>query len=300
MEPDTYCNSLNSALPITSMAGPGSIAASMTSSHTTNYETRSSSRRHQHHQHAKKRSNDGKATASTTINNHDERIEVKILPQDDNWGETTTITCHGGNEDTLTNNNDTSLQLHDNHHVDHGSVSRTKKCHRSKSSLSISNFLGYLFYLIVLISPIFFLTLPFVLVPSDSITIDDYSPLLIIAFKLLLLVFGACLLFHRRRNTSTLPRIHMQKSCLIILLLAILLAYWFYYIWKLLRPKMDNYERILSLTSTYEDLLLFVFILAVLILEVKWFYPKWIVKIVRSPDGQTRQYTIGRCHTVVL
>jgi vang-like len=48
------------------------------------------------------------------------------------------------------------------------------------------------------------------------------------------------------------------------------------------------------MTSTYEDLLLFLLILTVFILEVKWLYPKWIVKVVRSPDGQTRQYTIGR------
>jgi hypothetical protein len=48
------------------------------------------------------------------------------------------------------------------------------------------------------------------------------------------------------------------------------------------------------MTSTYEDLLIFLLILVVIILEVKWFYPRWIVKVVRSPDGQTRQYSIGK------
>jgi vang-like len=55
-----------------------------------------------------------------------------------------------------------------------------------------------------------------------------------------------------------------------------------------------QYEQIFSMTSTYEDLLLFLLIIIVIRLEIKWFYPKWIVKVVRSPDGQTKQYTIGK------
>ncbi|CAF4790774.1 unnamed protein product, partial [Rotaria magnacalcarata] len=69
--------------------------------------------------------------------------------------------------------------------------------------------------------------------------------------------------------------------------------YWLYYIFKLLQPNVENYEKILSMTSTYEDLLLFLLLLVVVVLETRWLYPKWIVKVVRSPDGETRQYTIG-------
>jgi vang-like len=123
--------------------------------------------------------------------------------------------------------------------------------------------------------------------------IDDYSPLLNILFKLIFLLFATILLLYRRRNITYLPRIHLQKTCLILILFSLILAYWFYYIFKLLQPKLEKYERILSMTSTYEDLLLFILIISVLILEIKWLYPKWIVKVVRSPDGQTRQYTIG-------
>jgi vang-like len=269
MDPDTYGGTLPS------------------SSHTINTETRSSSRR----QHHKKRSNVEVPVTST--DSQDERIEVKILPQDDNWGETTTITCHGGNEDTLTNNNDTSLQLNDNHPNDHFQQLSTN-LNRQTLSLSISQFAIYLLCLIAFISPLFFLTLPYALVTSDLISIDDYSPILTIIFKLIFLLLGTFLLLYRRRNKTYLPRIHLQKTCLILILLIIIIVYWLYYIFKLLQPKIDKYERILSMTSTYEDLLLFVLILSVLILEIKWLYPKWIVKVVRSPDGQTRQYTIGK------
>jgi len=280
MDPDTYGSSINSAIP--------------SSLHTVNNETCSSSRRHHH----KKRHNDVVQSSSTTTagvtstDSQDERIEVKILPQDDNWGETTTITCHGGNEDTLTNNNDTSLQINDNnpnHHLQH----LPNNLNRQKLSLTISQFIIYLLCLIAFISPIFFLTIPYALVASDLIIIDDYSPILTIIFKLIFLLFATILLLYRRRNTTYLPRIHIQKTCLILILLILILVYWFYYIFKLLKPKLDKYERILSMTSTYEDLLLFLLLISICILEIKWLYPKWIVKVVRSPDGQTKQYTIG-------
>lgn len=282
MEPETYGSSSSTAYPPNGTTAPNSI-------HTINYETRSSSRRHQ----SKKRSNEQNPTGppATANDNGEERIEVKILPQDDNWGETTTITCHGGNEDTLTNNNDTSLQL--NEQPDDNCQRLSKNSHLRGGSLSISNYLIYLICLIALISPLFFLSLPYLLLRTNSIVIDDYSPMFTIIFKLIFLMFGSVILLYRRRSASHLPRIHPQKTFLVVLLSAIIVVYWFYYIFKLMQPKVERYQRILSFTSTYEDLLISLFFLTVLILEMKWLYPKWIVKVVRSPDGQTRQYSIG-------
>jgi vang-like len=291
MEPDAYGGLLNSALPQSALSAPPSSVPSTLSSHSVNYETRSSSRRN-HHQ--KKRRNEGSSAPATSTDSQDERIEVKILPQDDNWGETTTTTCNGGNEDTLTNNNDTSLQLDTNRHHTNHFQHLSNNLNRRRSFLSISQFGIYLLCLIAFISPIFFLTLPYTLITSELISIDDYSPLLTIIFKLIFLLLGTFLLLYRRRNTTYLPCMQLQKMALMVILLIIILVYWFYYIFKLLQPKIDKYDRILSMTSTYEDLLLFLFILSVIILEVKWLYPKWIVKVVRSPDGETRHYTIGK------
>ena len=288
MESDTYGTLLSSALPSTSTTVPGSSAPSVSSSHAIHYETRPPSGRH----HQRKKRPVDNVPPSTSLDGQDERIEVKILPQDDHWGETTATTCNAGNEDTLTNTNDTSLQMNDHRHHDYFQP-LSKKFHRRTSSLSLSQFALYLLCLIALISPVFFLSLPYALITSEAIAIEDYSPFLTIAFKLLFLLLGTSLLFYRRRNVAHLPRIHLHKLCLILTLLTIIVAYWFYYIFKLLQPHVDKYERILSFTSSYEDLLVFLLLLAVLIFEVKWLYPKWIVKVVRSPDGQTRQYTIG-------
>jgi vang-like len=282
MEPDTYGGLLNSApipptliLPIQTGPPPST-----------------SSSRRQHHK--KRHEQVLSAPVVTSTDSQDERIEVKIFPQDDNWGETTTITCNGGNEDALTNNNDTTLQLNDHIHPNDHFQHSSSKIQRRTRSIMICHFAFYLLCLIAFISPVLFLTLPYALITSDLISIDDYTYILTIIFKLLLLFIGTLLLLYRRRNTTYLPRIHLYKMYFFILLTMIILAYWLYYVFKLLLPKVEKYEKILSMTSTYEDLLLFLLLLVVLVLEVKWLYPKWIVKVVRSPDGQTRQYTIGK------
>lgn len=277
MDPDTYGGSIASA-------NPSSI-------HTIKNETRSSSRRHHH----KKRSQDDQPSSAilTSGDSQDERIEVKILPQDDNWGETTTTTCNGANEDTLTNTNDTSLQLHDNHHHHEHLQYLTKKSSRQKLSLTIPQFCSYFLCLIAFLTPIFFLTIPYALVSIDDIHIDDYSNLFVIIFKLIFLLLTCMFFFYRRRNTIYLPCLHIQKTFLLCIIFLLIMIYWFYYIFQLIQPKIESYQRILSFTSSYEDLMLFLVILSIIILEIKCLYPKWIVKVVRSPDGQIRQYTIG-------
>ena len=55
-----------------------------------------------------------------------------------------------------------------------------------------------------------------------------------------------------------------------------------------------DYHKILQFTVTYVDLLLFIFILSVFIIKVRPYQPDFVVKIVRSPDGETSEYTIGK------
>ncbi|CAF3503361.1 unnamed protein product [Adineta steineri] len=282
MEPDAYGGLLKSTpltqtlvLPNDSLTQPPSIS----SSNTNTYDIRSSSSRR--HYYKKRHEN------VSSMDDHDERIEVKILPQDDNWGETTTITCNGGNDDILTTNNDTTIQINDPIQYISNKIN-----HRTRSVL-ICHFIIYFLCLIAFISPILFLSLPYTLNRYDIISINDYTLLLTIIFKLLFLFLGTLLFFHRRRNTIYLPRIHLQKLLFMIMLTIIIFTYWLYYLFKLLPLYVEKYNQILSMTSTYEDLLLFLLILMIIILEIKWLYPKWIVKIVRSPDGQTRQYSIG-------
>ncbi|CAF1227583.1 unnamed protein product [Didymodactylos carnosus] len=172
----------------------------------------------------------------------DDRIEVKILPQD-NWGETATAytsevgsdingldndlmttDCRGGNGD----------QMIDGHFENQSSEKSTLQC--TKKWLS----------------------------------------------KL-------------RRRSECFPRIHLYKTLMLVWLLLILCAYWTYYVWKLLLYSINNlnYDQILQYTSSYIDILLFLHYITLLIFEIKYLYPKYVVRIVRSPDGIARQYSIG-------
>ena len=220
----------------------------------------------------------------------DERIEVKILPQDEHWGETTTI--NGGNDETLTTiNNETTIDFNDSFEIDKHMLSSSSS--RSQSMI-ILNFFLYLISFLSLLSPILFLILPFVLNQIDSNDLIDYTYLLPIIFKIFFLLFGIVYFFFRRKSDNYLPRIDYQKFLVLICLLIILLTYWFYYIFKFLKIPSIKSERVFSLTSFYEDLLIYFFLINILLVHMKYFYPKWIVKIVRSPDGHTKQYTIGR------
>ncbi|CAF1139081.1 unnamed protein product [Adineta ricciae] len=279
MEPETYGGLLKSGPSPTILPSDPIAPPSLSSSITNHYEMRSSSSRR--HYHKKRHEN------VSSADDQDERIEVKILPQDDNWGETTTITCNGGNEDVLSNHNDTTLQI-----TDPFQYLTNRINHRTRAVL-VCHFIIYFLCLIAFISPVLFLSLPYTLNRYDIISISDYTLFLTICFKFLFLFLGTTFVFHRRRNTIYLPRIHLQKLLFIILLTIILLTYWLYYLFKLLPFYIDKYNQILTMTSTYEDLLLFLLLLVIIILEIKWLYPKWIVKVVRSPDGQTKQYTIG-------
>lgn len=266
MEPETYGGLLNPT-------------SSISSCNTNHYENRSSLRRHIH----KKRSEN-----VTSLDSQDERIEVKILPQDENWGETTAVSCHGGNDDTLTTINETNIQIND------PIEQLPKRTDPRTRSILIAHFIVYFLCLLAYLSPLLFLSLPYILRRSEFIQINDYTLLLTILFKLLLLFVGVLLLFYRRRNTIYFPRIHRQEFIFFLILITIIFTYWFYFILKLLQRTIIQYESILSMTSTYEDLLLFFLFIVILTLEIKWLYPKYIVKIVRSPDGHTRQYTIGK------
>jgi vang-like len=294
MEPDTYGGMLNSSPLLPNLTG--SIPAVVSSSTTINYDTKSASSR----RYPSKKRHDPMSSVPTvtSMDNQDERIAVKILPQADHWGELTTASCHAGNDDTLTNKNDISLPLNDHFRPPCSNLHLSDQVNRRSISMKFCQFALYLLCFIAFISPVLYLTLPYGLMKSESISINDYTLLLTIIFKFILLLVGSLQLLYRCRNATYLPRIHLYKACLIVLVIIIMITYWLYYIFQLLLPNNDNYEQILSMTSSYEDLLLLCLLLAVLILEVKWLYPKWIVKVVRSPDGQTRQYTIGRLEDI--
>ena len=114
-----------------------------------------------------------------------------------------------------------------------------------------------------------------------------------IAFKMFVLLLGAWALFMRRPKAS-LPRIYELRAFLIFLLCIMTFSYWLFYAVRIIDAHTQDYHKILQFAVSYVDVLLFIFIVSVFILELRQLEPEYVVKIVRSPDGEQSEYLIGK------
>ena len=55
-----------------------------------------------------------------------------------------------------------------------------------------------------------------------------------------------------------------------------------------------DYKSLVTYASTLTDTLLFVHYLTVILLEIRHLQPQFYVKIIRSPDGESKSYAIGQ------
>lgn len=114
-----------------------------------------------------------------------------------------------------------------------------------------------------------------------------------IAFKLFILLIGNWAIFARRPSASY-PRIYELRALVVLLLLIMTFSYWLFYGVRIIETNTQDYYKILQFTVSYVDVLLFIFIISVFLFELRHLQPQYVVKIVRSPDGETSEYTIGK------
>lgn len=113
------------------------------------------------------------------------------------------------------------------------------------------------------------------------------------AFKLLILLIGTWAVFFRKPKT-TLPRIFVFRALVSLLVLVFLVSFWLFYGVHLLEDSNKiKYGDIVQFALSLIDALLFVHYLAVILLELRHASPAYYVKVVRSPDGQSRSYSLG-------
>lgn len=213
-------------------------------------------------------------------------IEVQILPQDDNWGDNTTA---------VTGTSDRSVSEED------------------LSRFAFDDDLGWMFWcqrhmgsvVSVLLSGFAFLS-PIVMVVLPKMNLLDWHDeqlvcgpqcdgmLISFAFKLLILAAGSWALFFRQPK-ATMPRIFIFRAVILALVFVFTFSYWLFYGVRVLEKK-DNvtFENVIVFAISLVDALLFIHYLAVILIEVRQLQPQYFVKIVRSPDGESRCYTIGQ------
>lgn len=115
-----------------------------------------------------------------------------------------------------------------------------------------------------------------------------------IAFKLFILLIGAWAIFGRKPRIAQLPRVYELRTLLLILLCLLTFSYWLFYAVRIIDARMSDYKEILEFSVSYVDVLLFLFIVSVIILELRQSRPEFVVKIVRSPDGEQSEYNLGK------
>lgn len=123
------------------------------------------------------------------------------------------------------------------------------------------------------------------------------GPLISLSFKLLLLLISSWLLFARKRGAN-LPRIDLYRCIILALIMLLLLSYWLFFLVRSSERFIADYEvpfkeLLISYPVPLVENLLLVHYLAVLLMEIRHRRKIFYVKVVRSPDGSTRSYTIG-------
>ncbi|CAG2161140.1 unnamed protein product [Oppiella nova] len=220
-----------------------------------------------------------------------EVIEVQILPQDDNWGDNTTAITG--------NTSDHSVSIDDINKIGKDlwrEQSLSFRCQMWSGSV-VSAFLS----LCAFISPVLMVVLPKIdaLEWKTAECGPECDGLIIsFAFKLLILLVGSWAIFVRRPR-ATMPRIFIYRSIVLALIFVFMVSYWLFYLVRIAEKRFNDYDlvsyhSIVLFAVSLVDALLFIHYLAVVLIEIRHIQPQYYIKVVRSPDGKSRNYNIGQ------
>lgn len=215
----------------------------------------------------------------TTDEDRDEVIEVQILPQDDNWGDNTTA---------ITGTSDRSSEE---------DLTRVGKSMEGRLGFDCTRYFGIIVFvvlsLVAFVSPVAFVVLPSLMWDTSECGTPCDGLFISMAFKLFILAIGSWALFFRKPK-ATMPRVYLFRLMMMALIFVLLLAYWLFFIMRVLLPKEQSYQGIVTYAVSLTDALLFMHYVAVILFELRHMQPVYMLKVVRSPDGLSRFYSIGR------
>ena len=89
------------------------------------------------------------------------------------------------------------------------------------------------------------------------------------------------------------PFIFSCRALVLFLVFVLTFSFWLFYGVRIVQDHYHDYHNIVSFAVSLIDALLFVHYLAVILLEVRHLSSKFIVKMSRSPDGETRTVVMG-------
>lgn len=207
------------------------------------------------------------------------------MPQDDNWGDNTTAYT-GNTSETGFSMDDMRKFAKENFDEDSGGFD----CCRY-----LSTGIAALLSIMSFFSPIVMVVLPRLKIggwETSACSIECEGLLISMAFKLLILLIGTvALFFHAPR--ATMPRVFVFRVVVLFLVFVLTFAFWLFYGVKIMQEKEFSYNSIVQFSVHLVDALLFIHYIAIILLIVRQLQPQFVIHVVRSPDGESRTYTIG-------
>ncbi len=117
-----------------------------------------------------------------------------------------------------------------------------------------------------------------------------------------------------RRSRATLPRIHVYRALVCLLILVFLISFWLFYASHILNEtERVEYKGLVQFALYLVDSLLFVHYLAIILMELRHKQPQYYIKVsnvilkylftiktiklmqvLRSPDGESKGFPIGQ------
>jgi len=241
-------------------------------------------------------------------NNHQEVIEVQILPQDDGWGDN--VTAITGNTSVASGSMDdvsrvggpeSCARMGDGAFDAHWPLNCGGQ-HQLGLAFQCQRYMGtvaaILLGLVALATPITMVLLPRLqIVPLRSeqlrCTAECEGLLISLTVKLVLLALGTWAVFWRPTR-ATMPRIFFLRTLVLLMVFITTFAYCLFYGVRVVEQQDQlDYKAIVTFALSLVDALLFVHYAAILLLEIRQMPPRYYLHVIRSPDGMSKGYAIG-------
>lgn len=212
-------------------------------------------------------------------------IEVQVIPQDDNWGETaTTIT------ETATS---IYSDLDETDPFGEELEKQRFQCPSSKQAFSV--LLQVVLALFSIVSPVAFVVIPNV--QSSWVIADCGSACdgiyISIGVKEIVLMFGLWALYVRP-SKAYLPRLNVFKVGMMVLVYATIICFWLFYAIRMLGKKEPSHHNIVTFAASFLDAMLFLHYMALILMWIRQQEKVYTVSIIRNVDGMRKYYNIGQ------
>jgi len=214
--------------------------------------------------------------------------QVNIVPADD-WADNTTAISGGMSDQGM--------------EAGMAGIPNRELEYQSSLGFHMKRFSGHYITLLLCIlsflSPILMVILPhfsmFSLRNSQlKCDVECDGKLISFTFKLLCLAIGSWAVFYRKPK-STLPRLLLFRGLVCLLLIILCLSFWLFYGVRMVEERRKlQYKDIVEYSASYLDSLIVLHYLALLLIELRHTQTAFIIRVVRSPDGESNCFPLGQ------